>query len=104
MKKNAPIQEELNNLLVNYPNNIASDDIIDIFDKLQKDVEEEYGDTYINIAVQGTNIVRWNHTDDVNIFIDIIITHNSIYPNRYFYTFAWIEYLNFCLFIFIISN
>ena len=70
MKKNAPIQEELNNLLVNYPNNIASDDIIDIFDKLQKDVEEEYGDTYINIAVQGTNIVRWNHTDDVNIFID----------------------------------
>lgn len=70
MKKNAPIQEELNNLLVNYPDNIASDDIIDIFEKIQKDVEEEYGDTYINIAVQGTNIVHWNHTDAVKVYIN----------------------------------
>jgi len=70
MKKTAVIQEELNNLLVNYPNNIAYDDIIDIFEKLQKNVEEDYGDTYINIAVQGTNIVHWNHTEPINVFIN----------------------------------
>jgi len=70
MKKNLIIQEELYKLYENYPNNIVRNDILKIFEQIQNRAKNTYGDNYINVAVQGTNIVHWNNNESIKVYID----------------------------------
>ena len=83
MKKIAVVQEELNNLLVNYPDNDYVADIEAIFADIKKEVDAKYPDTYIEDVVQGTNIVHWNikDRDMLNVFIDESMA--AKYPGYY---------------------
>ena len=83
MKKIAVVQEELSNLLEDYPENSHSQEIKSIFEELKNEVENKYGRTYIENAVQGTSIMHWNIAEEpITIFIDS--STSSQYPGYYY--------------------
>lgn len=71
MKKIAVVQQELENLLEDYPFSDVAPQIEAIFAQIRKDVEKQYEQTYIDAVAQGTSIVHWNNVaQKVRVFID----------------------------------
>ncbi|MCR4881379.1 MAG: matrixin family metalloprotease [bacterium] len=83
MKKIAVVQEELNNLLVKYPDNSYTSDIEAIFEKIKEDVDAKYPDTYINDVVQGVNVVHWNTKERNTLIVFIDESNTSSFPGYY---------------------
>ena len=83
MKKIAIVQEELSRLLEDYPDNKNAEEIKSIFKELQNEVEKKYGRTYMENAVQGTDVIHWNIQEGpITIFIDT--STSSKYPGYYY--------------------
>ena len=71
MKKVALVQGELTKLMELYPDNDVMFEIEQIFAEIRENLPQEYKNTYIDVVVQGNNVVHWNNINSkIKIFLE----------------------------------